>query len=165
MQPDDDKPTGTAEQTNASRSRDLPWLRDFVYVVQVKRFIGKRTGQMLDKEQFTDSWGFVRIEGRKKPVPASSHFLYGGGGRSVNLLTFQPGADQIVQQPDGRIAFNTYRPPIVKATSGSVQPWLDIGAHVIPDERVRQHHLQYFAFSGLYRESADLFIVARDQKA
>src|SRR5262249_40157107 len=133
-----------ARPRGSGRGDRAPWLTEFVYVVDLKRFIHTRTGVMLDKEQFTDTFGYVTLE-QDRVVPASAHFLHGGGGRKLQRVTFRPGAGPFVALDNGVLALNTYRPPIVQPTHGSVQPWLDLGEHVLPDPAVRQHHLQYCA--------------------
>ena len=61
-----------------------PWLDDFVYVVKVTRFVGRRSGEMWSKEQFDDMFG----------PGAALRFIHGeqghGAGRQVRRLTFRP---------------------------------------------------------------------------
>src|SRR5947207_3402212 len=56
------------------------WIGEFVYVAQLKRLVSRKTGQMFDKDQFTDLFGFLKIEGHKKRVPAATFFLHWGLG-------------------------------------------------------------------------------------
>src|SRR2546425_62163 len=105
-------------RTDRQQHRKQPWLTDFVYVVSLKRFIDKKTGQMFDKEQFTDLFGYLG----KDDVTAADHFLHYGGGRKVRRVTFRPGRPRIVTE-GGDFAFNVYRPPALEPTPGSVKPW------------------------------------------
>jgi hypothetical protein len=130
------------EPSPPPKPRKLPWLEHYVYVIPIKRFISKTTGSMYDKEQFTDMFGYHRCGKGKKS--AAFLFLQGGGGQKFRRITFRPGADQSVTE-DGELAFNVYRPPNVAPTHASVQPWLNLGTHVIPDEPARLHHLRWFA--------------------
>jgi hypothetical protein len=113
QQPIATKATSASPQPR-SRAR-LGWLTDFVYVVSVKRFINKVSGVMLDKEQFTDTFGFVKV-GQQSGC-AASHFLHRGRGQKLQHLTFCPGQPPIVCER-GMLAFNAYRP-----TKGQSEAW------------------------------------------
>src|SRR5438876_12132928 len=113
------------------KAKTPSWVEPFVYVIGLKRFVSKKTGLFYDKEQFVDVYGWVKLPGAPR-TNAASYFLHGGGGEKVQGITFCPGEGQFVLE-NGHRMFNAYRPPAVKATYGSVKPWLNLGEHVIPD--------------------------------
>ncbi len=138
-QPQSSKPS-TSPSTGTARTP--PWLRDYVYVLAIKRFVALRTGTMYDKEQFTDRFGYVGQSDHR--MSAAKHFLHGGLGQKVDRITFRPGKPPLITEHGAQV-YNAYRPPDIQPTHGSVQLWLDLGAHVIPDEAARTHHLRFFA--------------------
>src|ERR1051326_1663029 len=136
-------PSKTTSDDRQASKGGPSWIAQFVYAIVLKRFINRKKGAFYDKEMFVDKYGYVKLPGGGV-ASAASYFLHYGGGEKVQGVTFRPGEPQVVLE-NGCKMFNSYRPPTVKPTNGSVKPWLALGEHVIPDPAARQHHLRYFA--------------------
>ena len=140
-------------------SRPASWTDRYVYVNDLKRFLEVKTGALYDKEQLVDMHGYISVmdtsnpTGPGKSIAADDLFLHSGqrSGRSVRCITYRPGKEPISRE-GGRLALNIWEPPSVVPTEDdldtltrTVEPWLDLLRHVLPDPAVLQHHLRYFA--------------------
>src|SRR5213596_3799987 len=141
------------DNTGGSNGQVVPrvpqWLHNHVYVVSIKRFVNTVTGQLLDKEQFSDRIGPVSVKknGQTDVYDPTRFFFASRRGHIADVLTFRPGQGLIVRER-GLSALNVYRPPrtpSMDGDAGTVAPWLALGEHIIPDAAARQHHLRYFA--------------------
>jgi Family of unknown function (DUF5906) len=138
--------TGRSKDQAGTSPKIPAWLRHHVYVVSIKRFVNIQTGQLLDKEQFSDRIGPIAIKKDEFCDPTRLFFL-GRRGQIADILTFRPGQPLLVRER-GLSALNVYRPPrtpSMDGNTGTVAPWLELGEHVIPDPAARHHHLCYFA--------------------
>jgi hypothetical protein len=122
----------------------LESITDYIYVVSIKRFVHLLTLREYDHEQFNPLHAADWRRG-KDFFSASSHFLKQRRGKRVHDVTFRPGDGRLVSDPSGGQLLNVYSPSSLEPTHGDVSTWLELAAHVIPDEAVRRHIFDWCA--------------------
>jgi len=136
-------PEGMDEPERRARYDRL--LERYVYVVGIERIIDLVTNDYLTEAQFdiAESW----LGQRKSQKSATNLFLK--QARKFRRLTYRPGMGHTVIE-SGVEAFNTWRPPSLVApaemvSDGAINRWLEHARYLIPDDKERNHLLDWMA--------------------
>jgi len=121
----------------AAPLNDFGWVEEYVHVVRLKRFVHVVTLAVYDNDQ-------LDIRHPCESQTAARVFRE-ESGKVVEGITYRPGADRFVTE-DGHELLNLFRGSTLAATpGGDASPWLDLLAHVVPDDPVREHILNFLA--------------------
>lgn len=112
--------------------------KKYAYAIQLKRFIHLESKMKYDKEQFTDMYKSMSDKMAEK-------MLLSGTLEKVEQPTYWPGRELFVFDEDKR-CLNMWLDDGVKPAPGDSSVFQEHIAFVIPDERERNHVLNFFAF-------------------
>lgn len=135
-------------------------FRDYVYVESLERFVDVRTKTLLNKSQFRDRHADIG-DPTTRDNAASRYLADMGQRRVVASPTYRPGAGAFVDE-QGEQRVNLWVPgPFFGGAAGDgghggwgergpvtdedIGPYLELAAHVIPDERERGLVLDWLA--------------------
>lgn len=138
----DVEPGGTTETAgDRPEAGDSFWKR-WVYVNDVKRFVDLKTNLVLDKEQFDDT--FTALGDDEKP---HKFFLtHRRPGNWADRVTYEPGNEDRTVYSKGQTLLNRWVAGPAHSGEwaadsptgdGDIKPWLDLAAHLVPDDRER----------------------------
>ena len=132
------------------------FLGRYLWVTDIKRFYDLRTGDLLDDAQHSVNHPEIG-DPTDYPRSAAAVFkrLAKKRNRVVHCLTYRPGGERLlgeVRRGLKRACVNTWRPsamvlPQRTVTDAEVALWLELMGYVIPDEPVRDHLLNWMAFT------------------
>jgi hypothetical protein len=112
----------------------------WIYIVGTKTFVHAETMLEIDKEQFAD-----RYCHETKGNPAQNA-LRNPAFPKCDLPIYLPRADQIFER-EGHRYFNLWRANVLEPRKGSVKPFLDHCAYMLPDETERNTMLDWLAWN------------------
>ena len=117
------------------------FLRDWYYLVGIKRFVHLPTRQELDREQVD-----ARHAHLFKKDKASDHVLRNKRFRKIDGVTYWPGKKHIVVEEEIE-KFNRWQPPEVQPRKGAVGPFLEHVQYLfVGDKEAVNILLDYLAF-------------------
>lgn len=141
--------------SEAAGGEVVPFWDHYVYVEPLERFVDMSPGSdrdMLSRTQFAVRYANVG-KGISSKENAASTWLENMNKRTVvKAATYRPGDGRIVTE-SGKPAVNLWAPGPLhsgewtgSADEYDVEPWLSLVKHLIPDERERNHLLDWMAF-------------------
>lgn len=116
-------------------------LQSWVYWVDGKRFIDRQTGRILDKEAFNDLHACLVGSNRAAKILLENMTLV-----KVSKVAYRPNKDSIFVE-NGKQFINTWIDYSVEAQEGDVTPFLQHMEKLVPEERERNHLLDWLAFN------------------
>ena len=119
-------------------------LSRFVYITAMDRFFDTRTGDILNLEAVGNLYAHVW----HKPK-AHTKLLADPRCKKVDGMAYWPGVRERIIEHAGRTVVNNWRPSTLKlpdtVTDNDVSRWLELVEYLVPDERDRQHLIQWMA--------------------
>jgi hypothetical protein len=140
------------DRAEMGRIERAAWYERFAYIMADNGYFDLDTRRDLTRANFDAQFRHIACKSIRsgRNIEASVAFdenRQGGGGRTLQGLTYAPGETALVYR-SGDVYGNTWlnaRPAVVGA-AGDVSPWLDHVEALIPEAVEREHVLDVLAF-------------------
>lgn len=117
---------------------------EVVLVRNIKKIVEQESGTLMTRAEFTEvnyaHYMAANEEGKQAGVPKS--WIAWRNRREVERLEYSPGGPPI----EGTSYLNLWRGMGVEPSEGDVNPWLDLLTFAVPDAKLRQWVICWFAY-------------------
>lgn len=128
-------------------------LLDWLYLTRQKMFFNIRTSEELDSQGFNAYWAADANYAITGELSATHQVLTNEKTSKVYDYTYKPNGPVIFEQPNGQKLLNSWRGfPMTPEFGTEPTLWLDLAKYLIEDDRVREHILDWLAFTVQFPE-------------
>jgi len=140
------------DRAEMGRIERAAWYERFAYIMADNGYFDLETRRDLTRPNFDAQFRHIACKSIRsgRNIEASVAFdenRQGGGGRTLQGLTYAPGETALVYR-SGDVYGNTWlnARPVVVGAAGDVSPWLEHVEALIPEAVEREHVLDVLAF-------------------